>query len=1035
MNKQTNRKFADRLKNTVGILLPIGIAVYIMYPLLSGDYLYPFAEYELWKSFIINFIDSLKKADLAQWNEYVGSGHPGLYFGHYPISQNTLFYMLFGLNDFTFYFTKLLGLVILLSSFIYACRYLKFNYMIALIGALIYFSVNFVIRVFVAETIGNLLFVYPLLMIFIIKIIDENKKKDILIFSLGYIFWLSGGHIIYVYMHLIMFSLFYLVTIFVFYRSGTFKLVNLKKIIPLYFVLFIVPLLAVLYQYYFIYDVVSASNRLKEGLIVSPFEAIVWKQFMISLLSSSYFWVLLFLSMIYAGLRLLNIKYYFITAKDFKIPLWSLLFVIPFLYGALYHVANTADKNLGDSVIANGGFESNANGWTAYKSATGIVAGGQSGNALQVTTSGDATGYAYMAVPTEIGESYKFVVYFKRGTAANGQIKMGPEIDNPNLYYSGIIADADWKQYSGSFQASTTTTYITLVNLTSVKDQTSFFDGVAVYKINPSPFADYIPIINSRVFLISLALYFLINGLMLYKRGAALDVSFLSLFNFIFIFIVYTSLLSYYFYSPDNIIGDVNGYDYDLFRELSATSQVIFTLSVLFSIRDYKKNKIVKTVILSSIALYVLRSHITIPMLRFTGIVWYATRDGSIFSFFFAVLFMFGFRNMLYNLSYLLKHKGSLVVRCIQYGLLIFVLALLAHDSYDKFYKGTSHRFIYPNRKEAANIPMEKGVLEGREAIISLNDKLLALNKDIKHFYRIFTPENHYLYLAGNLQRHKIHEAVIYESSISRELQDFYYYTILGKGTSVSGELKDVMPYFLFTKHVHTGLGLKYKEIQYRDFFIFSAAKDIDYLRNQNIEFLWDMMQVKYLIIGPEFSKALEGFTSRDHYKLLGNYPKLDMNLYEITKDKSYSKLAVLPLEDQQDYHDAIGQLNSKDINILKGLYSKLVFLEQGNPDFSLLKSQGSGDKRYYEVASKKKAVLIDFESWNRNWGLKINDKDEKLLKAFQMFKGIKIEPGVNKIDMTYNLKYFKELFLLGMIVTLIYAVLLGRCYYKEEKR
>ena len=162
------------------------------------------------------------------------------------------------------------------------------------------------------------------------------------------------------------------------------------------------------------------------------------------------------------------------------------------------------------------------------------------------------------------------------------------------------------------------------------------------------------------------------------------------------------------------------------------------------------------------------------------------------------------------------------------------------------------------------------------------------------------------------------------------ELQDFYYYTILGKGTSVSGELKDVMPYFLFTKHVHTGLGLKYKEIQYRDFFIFSAAKDIDYLRNQNIEFLWDMMQVKYLIIGPEFSKALEGFTSRDHYKLLGNYPKLDMNLYEITKDKSYSKLAVLPLEDQQDYHDAIGQLNSKDINILKGLYSKLVFLEQG---------------------------------------------------------------------------------------------------------
>ena len=113
------------------------------------------------------------------------------------------------------------------------------------------------------------------------------------------------------------------------------------------------------------------------------------------------------------------------------------------------------------------------------------------------------------------------------------------------------------------------------------------------------------------------------------------------------------------------------------------------------------------------------------------------------------------------------------------------------------------------------------------------------------------------------------------------------------------------MPYFLFTRHVHAGLNLQYKDIAYGDFFMFSP-KDISYLLNQNIELLWDIMQVKYLIIGPEFSKTLEGFSNYKYYRLLGSYPKVNLNLYEIIKDKSYSKLAVLPLGDKQNYEDVM---------------------------------------------------------------------------------------------------------------------------------
>ncbi|MDP2692973.1 MAG: hypothetical protein Q8O88_05015, partial [bacterium] len=573
------------------------------------------------------------------------------------------------------------------------------------------------------------------------------------------------------------------------------------------------------------------------------FESTVWKQFIASFQSSSYFWVGLFLIISYAGLKLLALRYRFIETKRLKIPLWSLVLLVPFLYGAVYSITNAANKSHGDNVIANGGFEIDTSGVTAYKVTAAVVAGGQSGNALQVTTSEDATGYAYIAVPTEIGENYKFTLYFKRGTAANGQIKIGVEIDNTNLYYSGVLSDADWTQYIGSFQASTATTYITLVNLTSVKNQTSFFDSLAVYKLKPSLLADYAPIINSKVFLISFALYFLMNGLSIYRKGAVLDASILSLLNFIVIFITYVSLLSYYFYSPENIIGDVNGYDYDLFRELSNPLQAIFVFCVLFSLRDFQNNKMVKITVISSVVLYLLRSHLTIPMLRFTGIVWYATRDGSIFSFFFAVLFMFGLKNFLSDISCLFKNRGSLAVQYVSYAMLVLLLAILARGSFDKFYKGTSHRFIYPNKKEIAKIPMEKWILEGREDIVSLNNKLLALDKETNHFYRVFTPENNYLYLTGNMQHHKIHEAAIYDSSISRELQDFYDYTIFKKSPLNTKELKYVMPYFLFTKHVHAGLNLKYREIPYGDFFMFSP-KDAGYLQNQNIEFLWDIMQV-----------------------------------------------------------------------------------------------------------------------------------------------------------------------------------------------
>src|SRR4030065_1438632 len=284
----------NRLKYILYVLTMVGIALYITYPLLSGKYNHPLGEYEIYKSFLTNFIETLKQGELPVWNEYVGGGHPAMYFGHYPITQNTLFYMLFGANDFTYYFMKFINLVILLASFVYAGKILKFGYLISLIGALVYFSINFVSKRLVADTIGNLILVYPLMIVLLFQIIKDKQWKTVLIFNLVYIFWLTGGHITYVYSHLIMLSVIYWTGVYAIDLEPL-RLKKLKKFTVLYFILFILPIATVLYQYYFVYDVIKASNRLREGLIVSPFESIVWQQLWRSFNSSSYFWIGLFL--------------------------------------------------------------------------------------------------------------------------------------------------------------------------------------------------------------------------------------------------------------------------------------------------------------------------------------------------------------------------------------------------------------------------------------------------------------------------------------------------------------------------------------------------------------------------------------------------------------------------------------------------------------------------------------------------------------------------------------------------------------------
>jgi hypothetical protein len=69
-------------------------------------------------------------------------------------------------------------------------------------------------------------------------------------------------------------------------------------------------------------------------------------------------------------------------------------------------------------LVTNGGFDSNTNGWSTLDSTIASVAGGESGNCLELTrTAGTYQAAIQVAIPTTTGKRYKASVYVKSGTS------------------------------------------------------------------------------------------------------------------------------------------------------------------------------------------------------------------------------------------------------------------------------------------------------------------------------------------------------------------------------------------------------------------------------------------------------------------------------------------------------------------------------------------------------------------------------------------------------------------------------------------
>ena len=163
--------------------------------------------------------------------------------------------------------------------------------------------------------------------------------------------------------------------------------------------------------------------------------------------------------------------------------------------GATIGLQYSDGATTGGDLVTNGGFGSDTTGWTASASSLASVASGQSGNCLEVTNSGAASGSAYQDVTgLTVGETYKVSVYFKKGTGVSGAIKVGTTTDDDYYGSSTGLTDAGWTEYSFYFTAVETSARITFVNESEISTETALFDTATMLIVDwTDAFTAYAP--------------------------------------------------------------------------------------------------------------------------------------------------------------------------------------------------------------------------------------------------------------------------------------------------------------------------------------------------------------------------------------------------------------------------------------------------------------------------------------------------------------------------------------------------------------
>jgi hypothetical protein len=144
-------------------------------------------------------------------------------------------------------------------------------------------------------------------------------------------------------------------------------------------------------------------------------------------------------------------------------------------------VGLTLDKRLGLArgleLVSNGRFESDAAGWTAGNSASLSATGG----CLRIAYGGTTNPFGYAQLPTIIGAWYQFsATVAGTNSAAQTAIRVGTSVGGGQNFASPATGA---REVFSIFQATATTSYVSLLYLTSAPGDYSEFDNISIREL------------------------------------------------------------------------------------------------------------------------------------------------------------------------------------------------------------------------------------------------------------------------------------------------------------------------------------------------------------------------------------------------------------------------------------------------------------------------------------------------------------------------------------------------------------------------
>lgn len=136
------------------------------------------------------------------------------------------------------------------------------------------------------------------------------------------------------------------------------------------------------------------------------------------------------------------------------------------------------------TLLTNGGFDSDTSSWTGVDCTLASVAGGQSGNCLQITRTGGSVQYAHQAYATTAGKEYIFRAYVKTGTSGDeaGQLEVWDLIGAGSIDTQTFTSSSAWTQYEIQFVAISASTRCSVQKSTATAG-TMLFDTCELLEI------------------------------------------------------------------------------------------------------------------------------------------------------------------------------------------------------------------------------------------------------------------------------------------------------------------------------------------------------------------------------------------------------------------------------------------------------------------------------------------------------------------------------------------------------------------------